>query len=422
MKLLNYTTTRFAFVLFVLLSVWAVFFYFQMLDEIYDSMDDGLENQKLLVIRKAQQDSDILDRPEFDDGYYTIQETSYEAVRNLTDTYRDTLMYMQNENEFEPVRLLESGFEQDGSYYKIKLITSMVEEDDLIEDLLWSLLWLYLGLILSILLLNNLVLRRVWDPFYKLLSQLKDFAIEQNRKIAFEHTSIEEFSLLNERVDHLLQKSVQSYISQKRFIENAAHELQTPLAISINKLELFIENENLEEHQLETLASVLSNLERLTRFNKALLLLSQIENQQFPETQLLNFNGLVKEVVSDFRDLSEHKKKSIEISEQGSLEYEMNPDLAVIMISNLVKNSLIHGPAGASVKVKITDRVIRIENSGERALPPDQVFSRFQKVGNEKKSTGLGLPISKAIAERFGVRLKYRFSKGHIFEIFFPEG
>ena len=47
MKLLNYTTRYFAIILLILLSVWAVLFYFEMLDEIYDSMDDGLENQKM---------------------------------------------------------------------------------------------------------------------------------------------------------------------------------------------------------------------------------------------------------------------------------------------------------------------------------------------------------------------------------------
>ncbi len=44
-------------------------------------------------------------------------------------------MYMQNEGEYEPVRILESIIEVDGAYYKIKLITSMVEEDNQIETL-----------------------------------------------------------------------------------------------------------------------------------------------------------------------------------------------------------------------------------------------------------------------------------------------
>jgi hypothetical protein len=42
--------------LLAVVGVWAVIFYFNMLDEIYDSIDDGLENSKILIIRKVESD------------------------------------------------------------------------------------------------------------------------------------------------------------------------------------------------------------------------------------------------------------------------------------------------------------------------------------------------------------------------------
>lgn len=54
MKLLNYTTAYFSAILLFALTLFTAIFYFQMLDEIYDSLDDGLENQKILVINKAK--------------------------------------------------------------------------------------------------------------------------------------------------------------------------------------------------------------------------------------------------------------------------------------------------------------------------------------------------------------------------------
>src|SRR5690606_9639901 len=104
-------------------------------------------------------------------------------------------------------RLLEGVFEHEGSYYKIEVSTSMVEEDDLIQSLLVSLLWLYFGLIISILVLNNLLLKKIWNPFYSLLDRLKTFSIEKEEQIEFESTKVEEFALLNKRVEQLLQKS-----------------------------------------------------------------------------------------------------------------------------------------------------------------------------------------------------------------------
>lgn len=193
MKLLNYTTTYFSILLLVLISIWAVLFYYAMFDEIYDSLDDGLENQKMLVMQYAENKPAVLDKPNFNESGYTIKKVPFSEIKNVKDQYRDTLMYMQNEEKYEPVRLLKSVFEQDGEYYKINVITSMVEEDDQLQNLLIYLIILYFALLISILLLNNVFLRKVWKPFYKLVTQLKTFRIENDDDIQFQKTNIEEF-------------------------------------------------------------------------------------------------------------------------------------------------------------------------------------------------------------------------------------
>ncbi|QYA26708.1 HAMP domain-containing histidine kinase [Gramella sp. MT6] len=421
MKLLNYTTRYFAIILLILLSVWAVLFYFEMLDEIYDSMDDGLENQKMLVIRRVKEDAAILEKNEFGEGYYTIKKVELENVQNLKDNYRDTLMYMHNEEDFEPVRLLESVFQQNGEYYKLKVITSMVEEDDLIEDLLYSLLWLYLGLIFSIILLNNIVLKKVWNPFYKLISELKNFNIEKDENIKVEKTSIEEFNLLNKQIQQLLQKSKDSFTGQKQFIENASHELQTPLAISINKLELYIENNELNEDELKQIAAVLNNLERLTRFNKSLLLLSKIENQQFVAEERVSINTIIENLVDDFSDFSRHKNMEVVMDLKEAIEFEMNKDLAIILFTNLIKNAIFHGESGSKIEIKTDNSIVNISNFSEnKELKKEKLFTRLYKI-RDKNSNGLGLAISKAIADEYNLALSYHFDEKHIFKVGFPK-
>jgi signal transduction histidine kinase len=419
MKLLNYTTTYFAVILIFLLGLWALIFYFEILDEIYDSMDDGLDNQKMLVIRQAREDPSILEKRAFEDGKYIITPTTPQHSRNFRDAYRDTLMFMENESEYEPVRLLESVFQQNGEFYKIKVVTSMVEEDDLRKELFFSLIWLYLGLILTILLLNNVLQKKAWKPFYRLLHQLEKFSIEKDNKIRFEKTKIEEFQLLNDRIDRLLKKSVESYKSQKEFIENASHELQTPLAISINKLELMAENANLPPAQMEELGTVLHSLERLTRLNRSLLLLSRIENRQFAETEKINWNALVKQIINEFEDFANHRQVTIHLSEETQIEHTGNKDLAGILISNLLKNAIFHTPSGTAVNIKISSEGIQFANPGTAPLEKAKIFSRFK--GAEKEdSNGLGLAISKAIVEKMGLELDYSHAnKNHIFSISF---
>lgn len=420
MKLLNYTSSYFAAILLVLISIWAIIFYFEMLGEIYDSLDDGLENRKILMIQEAQKKPNVLAQTNYGEGSYMIKEIDASTARQFRDIYRDTLMYMQNEKDYEPVRLLETAFRQNGFYYKMTLYTSMVEEDDLIRNLLYSLLFLYLGLMASIIILNNLILRKIWKPFYRLLSQLKNFSIEKNEQVYFEETKIEEFTLLKESMEKMLKKSQTSYKNQKQFIENAAHELQTPLAISMNKLELLIENNKFDKAQIETLASVLNNLERLTRFNKSLLLLSKIENKQYTDEDSIPINSLIKEILLDFEDLAHHHRISFELRENAALNFKMNRSLAIILFTNLIKNALLHGPKNNTIEIEIGKNSVSIKNDGtEKGLDENKLFQRFHKQSTAKNSSGLGLAICKAITDKYGLELSYRFSDGHVFEITF---
>jgi signal transduction histidine kinase len=391
-----------------------------MLDEIYDSIDDGLDNQKGLILQKLASDSTILKKNDFEEGDYAIVKTSPKTAKHVHDVYVDTLMYMQNEKDFEPVRLLRTMFQHNGSYYQMQVITSMVEEDDLIAELFYALLWLYLGLVGSILVLNNFLLKRIWRPFYYLLKKIKVFKLENPTELKLQKTAIDEFKLLNQTIQKLLQSNIDSYNSQKHFIENAAHELQTPLGIGINKLEVLAETARLTDEELKLLASALDNLERLTRLNKSLLLLSRIENRQFLTEEQINLNQLVRKTANDFADQIDYKKLSLNIDEPGALAVKMNIDLAVILVTNLLKNAIVHNYAHGLVNVIVDNGFLRIENTGKaEPLKEENLFKRFNKEPQAENSTGLGLAIVKAIADLYSFRISYAFAEKHILTVHF---
>jgi len=421
MKLLNHSTKYFSLLLIILISIWAVIFYLAMLDEVYDSLDDGLENQKQIITKAVSNNPELLHDTEFGVNNYTIKKVDGEGVKNFEDSYRDTLMYMQNEDEYEPIRLLESVFEQDGEYFKLKLITSMVEEDDQIENLVIYLIGLYFILILSIVVLNNFVMKKVWKPFYALIDQLKVFRIEKDEPIRSKQTTIDEFNLLNKSVALLTEKSRDSYNAQKEFIENAAHELQTPLAIALNKLELLLEKNELSASQSKEIGSVLENLTRLTRLNKSLLLLSKIDNRQYLEEKNIDFNALVENIVNDFSDFATHRDMRINLATNTRLQYVMNNDLAIILLTNLIKNAIVHGDEGSTIDIAIDQEHIVIKNfGGTMALQSSNLFKRFRKIVANSRSTGLGLSIAKAIADKYHIQLTYGFSGQHEFTLIFP--
>ena len=419
MKLLHYTSLWFLVALFLILLVWAGSFYFIMLDEIYDSMDDGLENQKELIIQKAAQDPGILRRSDFDEGNYQIRKIPASLALTYHDIYKDTLMYMQVEKDFEPVRLLTTAFEHQGEYYELRVITSMVEEDDLIESLLFSLLVLFLGIIASMVILNNLLLKKIWQPFYLLLERLRSFRLDDPQLFHATDSKIEEFRLLDSSIQKLLEKNVQTFNDQKQFIENASHELQTPLAISLNKLELMV-NQPMDEEQLALAASVMDNLERLIRLNKSLLLLSRINNQQYAGEEEIDLNAVVKKALRDFSDQADYKNIHLILEENGNVKAKMNPDLAHMLVINLLKNAIVHNHPGGEVQVLIEDQAFTVSNTGKmEALDEKRIFERFYKQGSNGSSTGLGLAIVKAIADLYGFKIAYRFDERHEFRVIF---
>ena len=94
MKLLNRSLKYLSFSLLVIISIWSVIFYLDMLDEVYDSIDDGLGNYKLLIIQRAQEDTTVLQKTAFNESNYAIREISVKDAIQVKDTYVDTVMYM----------------------------------------------------------------------------------------------------------------------------------------------------------------------------------------------------------------------------------------------------------------------------------------------------------------------------------------
>lgn len=416
MKLVNHTLLYLSGALFLIIGAWAVIFFYSMLDEVYDSIDDGLDNYKVLIIQKAKSDSTILKKNTFGESNYSIAAIDREQALQFVERYSDTLMYMQNEEDFEPVRILSTVFDINNTYYKLDVISSMVEEDDLIEDLTYYLVFLYLALLLSIYLLNLVILRRTWKPFYILMQRLKQFNLKQPKPLEVPETKVSEFRELNHVILNLLKNNIEVYNSQKQFIENASHELQTPLAISINKIELLLEESDLSEEKAVALSDVIRNLERLTRLNKSLLLLTKIENRQFADEEDVDFNELIGQQVSDFSELLEFKQISVKVNDTGRFRQRFNKDLAFVIISNLLKNAITYNIPQGEISITIGSGSIRIENTGTaQALDPQRIFNRFYRSATHQHSTGLGLSIVKAIADLYHLKLSYSFEGKHCF-------
>src|SRR5690606_8332702 len=327
-------------------------------------------------------------------------------------------MYMPYDDDDEPVRILQNIFLYNGSPYMLEIYTSTVEEDELLGDLLFALMVLYCALVFSLVLINYFILKKAWDPFYRLLERLKAYQIGDKNRFERSNTRVKEFNELENELGAMMGRNERAFEQQNQFIGNASHELQTPLAIVGNKLELLMEDEGISEDQMRKIEEINQTLNRMKRLNKSLLTLSRIENQQFGPIERLVLNNFVHQGLNDFGSLIEFREIQVSIEEDGKFESEINADLGTILFSNLFKNAILHSPKNGSLSVRISDTMISIKNPGEKPLDGQKIFERFYKDEQNENSTGLGLAIVRSIVNLYpSLAIGYRFENGHLFEL-----
>ena len=294
MKLIHYTLRNLFVPILVIFAAWGCVFCLMILHEVEDETNDSLENYKEIIIRSALADSTLLkDHVDIMTRYY-IREVPESEAKLDKDEFYDTTVYIEIEQEYEPVRALRTYFmTKDRKFYELTLELSTLEQEDMIETIIWSMAVLYIALISCILFVIHRGFKRSFKPLYKLLSWLKSFQVGKYNPPLNNPTPIEEFKILNETVQESVNQSDKLYNKQRHFVENAAHELQTPLAVCMNKLELLSEHPDCTEDQLKEIAGLHQALNGIIRLNKSLLLLSRIDNKQFPETRDICLNHLI---------------------------------------------------------------------------------------------------------------------------------
>ena len=222
-------------------------------------------------------------------------------------------------------------------------------------------------------------------------------------------------------VQKAMERAEYYFDRQNSFIGNASHELQTPLAILGTRLEWLMNSDTLSEEQMTEIIKMQRSLSRLVRLNRTLLLLSKIENGQFPETTEVDVAAIIRENIEIYSEIYADREISCTLQLPDGFKVSMNESLATTLISNLLKNSFVHNSNGGCVKVSIDGNTLTVANSGKEPLDASRIFERFYHKGNSD-STGLGLPLVSSIAERYGTKVEYSFADGmHCFSIKFMQ-
>ena len=355
----------------------------------------------------------------FDQLAYDIDIRPSDGRDTEASRYETISSYDSVAHERRPFRELSSQVIIKGKPYVLTLRMSLVDNDELIYAIglvQFALIVLLAG---GLLLLNRSLSKKLWEPFYKTLSQLKAYQVDKSGTIAVVKTNIIEFNDLNQTVSHLADRNRKVFLHQKEFIENASHELQTPLAIFQAKLDLLMQKPGMSEAEAALITDLEATAQRMARLNKNLLLLSKIDNEQFTGKEEVEVSKLADDLLSNITFTADAENVSITRTLEP-LRIKANKALIEILLTNLFHNAVRHTPEG-NVLVQLHDHTLTVTNHGKPlTMDPGKMFDRFTKESPKSSSTGLGLAIVKRICDTYGYGLSYRYENGcHVFSVGF---
>ncbi|NAW51522.1 sensor histidine kinase [Elizabethkingia argentiflava] len=424
--LLNKTTRPFILYVMMVLIISIPVYYFVM-DSIWKRELD--EHNKLLAEKTAyefnQLDISIKKLEEsialwnhIQPGTNITKTRKGEDLSAKTFTIEKPKIYSQNPN-IDRFRCLSTVIYIKNKPYWFTIETNIEESQETIAILAITTIFFFIMIVLGFLHLNKKLSGRVWEPFRDSLEKLKKFNLNHHHQINFIQTDTMEFEELNESLRKLIDHSVSVFNGQKEFTENASHELQTPLAIIKNKLNILLQSKNLTDEHYEIVEEINVALMRSSRINKNLLLLANIKNSQFDIVDLY----IGEQVHKSINHLEEHiaqKNMAFSYNIQNNIRCKGNICLTEVLINNLLINALKYTHSSGEMMVELTHHDLRIKNSGFEGLNPHLIFKRFSRFSSDKGGSGLGLAIIKEICRFQDWKIIYIFENNfHIFKVKF---
>lgn len=404
LKLLYLTSRNYLIIFLVLLILFFGVFYFILRFEVTQNIDEILSNRRNNIIElfKAKDGKIPIDELSFTD--FKIQSV---AGLKQSEVFSDTLIWEKTDEEFDEYRKLTTSFDFKGQTYKLEIVKAHLEAVEIINTVVISLALIFLLMLGVFYFTTRFFSVKLWNPFYQTLAQLKNFEIEKPDKLKLEESRIEEFNVLNKSIEELTTRTQNTFLNQKQFIENASHEMQTPLAVIQNQLEMWIGDPELTETQSEKIRMLMDSAQRLSKLNKTLLLLSKIENQQFFEAEQIDLKALIEKILTYFEGQQEHLQIQVTLNLENVL-VKANSMLLDVLITNLIKNAFLHNVNQGTISIKASENSFEITNSSALgAIPHEKLFQRFFKQSSNKESWGLGLAIVKKICDINNWNLSY---------------
>ncbi|MDB5131903.1 MAG: hypothetical protein JWR02_1652 [Mucilaginibacter sp.] len=369
-------------------------------------------------------------------SYSPLKEEYYSLDEDSLDEHLDTIKNEERKIEGDTIayRILSYNFIVNKTNYLLetgKSVDSIGETTTPLQNIAFEvLLGMILLTILADLLYTNYVLRPLGLIIKTKLIAQKFPNFGSYKKVK---TTTSDFEHLDISIHQMIQAIENAFQKEREFISNASHELMTPISILQSKIENMFAREDIDDDFRGRLLEMQKILNRLKSITKTLLLISQIENEQFLKEDTTSLSALLGEVYDEISIRMQDKNISYEASIPDNWKLtKVNKFLLFNLFFNLINNAIKYNRETGWIRVvadhqndtfsiSITDSGVGI---GEEYLP--HIFNRFKKLQQslQQDSFGLGLPIVKSIADFHGIQIEVMSEKdtGSTFRLIFPPG
>lgn len=295
----------------------------------------------------------------------------------------------------------------------------------------------------SLLLLGFTVLLALWGirrgllPLQNLAAEAGHVSAQNwNLRVPEDAQRIEELRPLTESMAQMLHRLQDSFTQQKEFVANAAHELKTPVAVLKSTLQSVLQRPRAAEDYRAGLERALEDLGRLESLLLGMLRLARAEQWSptpRPDLPPVDLGASCQEAVSRVRALARDKNVTINLSTNGAVALNADPEELQVVWANLLDNALRYSPADQPIEVSIARRderlvQVAITDSGPGIAEADlpHIFDRFYR-GDPSRTRatggfGLGLAIAKTLVESYGgtIRAEPASKQGTRMTVEFP--
>lgn len=334
------------------------------------------------------------------------------SSRTIKDStvFSDTLAYHRYSKDIISQRKIDAYRNIQGTTYLFSIYETVIEPEDTKNSAMRSIIILFLVLVVFSLILSFFISRWLLSAFHISLIEMKNFSIQSSKPIQLPVSSTYEFKNLNKFINQMTTKAINDYKNLKEFGENLSHEISTPLAVANGKLDLLLQETNLPENQISLVVTAQKAIQKLSKIQRAISLLTKIENSEFANVKPLNISNVVYKMVKEFIELAELKEIHVATDIESEVLINMDSVLAEILFSNLLQNAVKHNIPNGNIRIELNQKNFYIANTGIVPVEsPENYFFRFKKNNQSSESLGLGLSIVKKICDISGFDVNYNF-------------